>query len=245
MNIRHISMAAVTLFAVILIAACGEKNVIQPLGEEAKGTRVKFLNNCSNCPSVNVLVGGKFVTGVALAYNGTFPSVGYAVFPAGDVNFDFSNSVTNTSVLAGKITGAGDNKYYTVFLSDTVPTPTAIITEDPVEAAKEDTTARIRFYHGTTGPGTKTSLDLVRKIDNKVVYSGIQYGKVTNFDLLNQGNLPDSFFIRPTGTTTAYPGTASVIATWAKGRSYTIYSRGVFGKTTGTQIPALTFYTSR
>lgn len=241
MKIRNIVFFTLCLFVLVLVAACGDTYNLQGLGETATGARVKFVQTCSNCPTVNIKVGGKFVTGVALGYSGTFPSVGYATFPAGDVNYEFIRADSGTLVLSGKVT-TSDNKYYTVFLNDTLPTQTAFVTEDEVYAAKEDTVARIRFVHGLTGK-PKDTLDVVRKIDSKVVFSGVTFGKSTAF-ILNQGNIPDSFFIRKAGTTTAYPGSGSVIGNWSQGRTYTIYARGVTGKT-GTPAPSMTFYTNR
>jgi Domain of unknown function (DUF4397) len=242
MKIKQTAFAAFAILILIVAAACGDTYNLTGIGEEATGARVKFVQTCSNCPSVNVKVGGKFITGAALAYNGTFPSLGYAVFPTGDVNYEFVNATDGSVVLAGKATTA-DGKYYTVFLNDTLPTQTAFVTEDDVNSAKEDTMARIRFVNGLTGK-PKDTLEVVRKIDSKIIFSGITFGKSTPFGHLNQGNTADSFFIRKSGTTTIYPGLGSVISTWAKGRTYTIYARGVSGKT-GTPAPGMTFYTNR
>lgn len=242
MKIKHITLTTLALFTLILIAACGDTYIIDTPNEDATGSRVKFVQTCSNCPSVNVKVGGKFVTGAGLAYNGTFPNVGYAVFPAGEVSYEFVNATDASLVLGGKVSTT-DGKYYTVFLNDTLPTQTAFVTEDDVNGAREDTMARIRFVHGLTGK-SKDTLEVVRKIDSKVMFSDITFGKATPFGHLNQGNTADSFFIRKSGSTTVYPGLGSTISTWAKGRTYTIYARGVSAKT-GTQAPGMTFYTNR
>ena len=241
MKIKQMALATITMLFIILVAACGDKYNLVGLGETANGARVKFVQTCSNCPTVFVKVGGKLVTGVSLGYNGTFPNVGYAVFPAGDVSYEFVRADSGQTVFGGKVT-ATDGKYYTVFLNDTVPTQTAFVTEDEVYAAKEDTLARIRFVHGLTAK-VKDTLEFVRKIDSKVLFSGVTFGKSTAF-ALNQGTIADSFFVRKSGTTTAYPGIGLVIGTWAQGRTYTLYARGVTGKT-GTPAPGMTFYTNR
>lgn len=241
MKIKQTAFAAVAMLIIVLAAACGEKYNLVGLGDTATGARVKFVQTCSNCPSVQVKVGGKYVTGAALGYNGTFPNVGYAALPAGDVSYEFVRADSGTLVFAGKVTTT-DGKYYTVFLNDTVPTISAFATEDDVTAVKEDTLARVRFVHGLSAK-SKDTLEFVRKIDSKVLFSGITFGKSTPF-VTNQGSTPDSFFVRKTGTTTAYPGIASLTGTWSQGRTYTIYSRGVTGKT-GTPAPGLTFYTNR
>ena len=238
-------MAFEALFMLIMVlaAACGDKYNIAGLGDDAtSGVKIRFTNACSNCPSVNIKVGGKIITGVGVAFNGGFPALGYTTFPAGDVNFEFVRADSGQTLSAGKITGT-DGKYFTVFLNDTVPTPINFVVQDDVYGAKEDTMARIRFVHGLSGK-VKDTLELVRKIDSKVIYSGITFSQATPFGHLNQGNTPDTFFIRKSGSTTAYPGTASVISTWAKGRTYTIYSKGITGKT-GTQLPGLNVHTNR
>lgn len=240
-KIKQITISTFILFLLVVIVSCGDKYMIEGLGEESSGARIKFVQACSNCPSVHVKVGGSTVTGTSLAYNATFPSLGYAVFPAGEVNYQFVRSDSGTLVLSGKMTATG-GKYYTVFLNDTLPTQTAFVTDDDVDAIKEDTMARIRFVHGLTGK-LKDTLEIVRKIDSKVLFTGVTFGKTTAFTV-NQSNIPDSFFIRKAGTMTAYPGLGSSISTWAKGRTYTIYARGVTGKT-GTPAPGLTFYTNR
>ena len=243
MKIKQTAFATGTILMMILAVACGDKFLIDGLGDDATGARVKFINTCSNCPTVNVKVGGKFVTGAGLAFGGVFPTVGYGAFPAGDVSYEYVNAADGAVVLAGKVSTT-DNKYYTVFLNDTIPTPTAFTTEDEIEAVKEDTLARIRFVHGLSGK-PKDTLECVRKIDNKIIASGIVYGKATPFNHLQQGNTADTFFIRQSGSTTAYPGLGNSIATWAKGRTYTLYARGVSGKTVATQVPRLDFYTNR
>lgn len=241
-RIKQITISTFILFLLVIIVSCGDKYIIEGLGDVPSGARIKFVQACSNCPSMHVKVGGNIVTGTSLAYNATFPSVGYAVFPAGEVNYQFVRSDSGTLVLGGKIT-ANDGKYYTVYLNDTLPTQTAfVIDDDDVNAVKEDTMARIKFVHVLTGK-LKDTLEIVRKIDSKVLFTGVTFGKSTAFTV-NQGNIPDSFFIRKAGTTTAYPGLGSSISTWAKGRTYTIYARGVTGKT-GTPAPGLTFYTNR
>jgi Domain of unknown function (DUF4397) len=242
MKIKQTAILAIAMLIIGIAASCGEKYVIEGIGAEATGTRIKFVQSCSNCPSVLVKVGGQLVTGNNLVYNGTFPSVGYAAVPAGELNYEFVNATDASIVLAGKFTAA-DGKYYTVFLNDTLPTQTAFVTEDDVNAVKEDTMSRLRFVHGLTGR-VKDTLEVVRKIDSRVVFSGVTFGKATPFGHLNQGNTPDSFFIRRVGTTSAYPGLGFVIATWSSGRTFTMYARGVTGKT-GAPAPGMTFHTNR
>ena len=243
MKIKQIAFAALSMLIIVLAAACGDKYNIAGLGDDASGVRIRFTNACSNCPAVNIKVGGKIVTGASVAFNAGFPAVGYAAFPAGDVSFEFVRADSGQTVSAGKVTGT-DGKYYTVFLNDTVPTPINFAIEDDVYGAKEDTAARIRFIHGLSGKPTKDTLEFVRKIDSKIAFSGITFGQSTPFSLVNQGNTPDTFFIRKSGSTTVYPGIAAIIGTWGKGRTYSIYAKGISGRT-GTPIPGLNVYTNR
>jgi hypothetical protein len=244
MKIKHIALTTMTVFAMLLTAACGDKYLLDTPNVDATGARVKFINACSNCPSVNVKVGGKLVTGIGIGFGGLFPNIGYGAFPPGEVNYEFVRADSGQLVFGGKLT-ASDNSYYTVFLNDTVPTPSAFVTEDPVYEAREDTFARVRFVNGLSGK-VKDTLEIVRKIDTKVMFTSITFGKSTNFGHLQQGNSPDSFFIRKSGAITAYPGLASLVFVTSlnKGRTYTFYTRGVSGKT-GTQVPRLDFYTNR
>jgi hypothetical protein len=244
MKIKHISFSTLFIFVILLVAACGEKYYIETPNEDATGTRIKFINACSNCPNAIVKVGGKVISNVTMAFGGQFPVTGYTALPAGEVSFEFVRADSGQIIASGKLTGA-DNKYYTVLMNDTVPTPSVFFTEDPIYDAKEDTLARIRFVHGLSGK-PKDTLEVVRKIDGKVIATDITYGTATKFDHLQQGNTPDSFFIRKAKATTAYPGLGNVIATWAKGRTYTLLTRGVSGKAAGTaQAPRLEFYTNR
>jgi Domain of unknown function (DUF4397) len=238
MKIKNQFFAALFLTALSVFMAC-EKNVISTPGEVPVGARVKFVHACSNCPGLLITANGQTINPTAMTYLsatvGAFPTANYAVLPTGEINLDFIRSDSSKSLFTSKVSLA-DGKYYSVYVGDTIPTPTISLVEDDIQAF-QDTFFRVRFVNLLSGK-TKDTLELIRKNDNFVVASGITYGKASEFKLITSGITADTFLYRKTGSVTPYPLAGFVSFTGGfKAQTFTIFAGGLNNKATGAQTP--------
>lgn len=241
MKVKHNLFAALFLMGVTVFIAC-EKNVISTPGDTPAGARVKFLPSCSNCPSLQMTANGQIINPTGVGYGGSFPTSGYAVLPTGDVDLNFIRTDSSKSLFSAKVNLA-DGKYYSVYVGDTVPTPTISLVEDDIKAF-QDTFLRVRFVNVLSGK-TKDTLEFVRKNDNTVLATGLTYGKASEFKFV-PATTADTFFYRKVGATTIYPlVTNGILTTKTSGRTYTFLARGLNNKTTGTQIAKLDWWINR
>lgn len=241
MKIKNNAFAALILTAMVVFAAC-EKKEITLLGDTPTGAKVKFLPSCSNCPSLQMTANGQIINPTGVAYGGAFPTSGYAVLPTGDVTLDFIRTDSSKSFLTTKVNLA-EGKWYSIYVGDTVPTPTITLIEDDIKTF-QDTFLRVRFVNVLSGR-TKDTLDLVRKNDNSVVASAVTYGKASEFKFVPT-TVADTFFYRKTGTTVIYPLTANTIFTVKRNaQTITFLARGLNNKTTGTQTAKIDWWANR
>ncbi len=240
MKIKNQFFAALLLTALTVFMAC-EKNVISIPGDVPVGARVKFVHACSNCPGLLVTANGQTINPTAMTYLsttvGAFPISNYAVLPTGEINLDFIRSDSSKSLFTSKVSLA-DGKYYSVYVGDTIPTPTISLVEDDIQAF-QDTLLRIRFVNLLSGK-TKDTLELIRKNDNLVVASGITYGKASEFKLVTNGSVAtDTFLFRKVGSNIIYPLSTINIFTNGKAQTSTLFAAGLNNKATGAQTPRL------
>ena len=242
MKIKNNAIAALILTAMTVFMAC-KKNEIALLGVTPTGARVKFLPACSNCPSLQMTANGQIINPTGIGYGGVFPTSGYAVLPTGDVSLDFIRTDSSKSLFSTKVSLA-DGKYYSIYVGDTVPTPTISLIEDDIKSF-QDTLMRIRFVNVLSGK-TKDTLDLVHKNTNTVVGAGIIYGKASDFKFL-PATTADTFFYRKTGTTVIYPLTInSIFTTKRTAQTITFLARGLNNKpSTSTQVAKIDFWLNR
>jgi Domain of unknown function (DUF4397) len=241
MKVKYNAFAALILTAFTVFVAC-EKNEIALLGVTPTGAKVKFLPSCSNCPSLQMTANGQIINPTGVAYGGSFPTSGYAVLPTGEVTLDFIRTDSSKSLFSTKVTLA-EGKWYSLYVGDTVPTPTISLIEDDIKAF-QDTFLRVRFVNVLSGK-TKDTLELVRKNDNTVVGTGVTYGKASEFKFIPT-TTADTFFYRKVGATTLYPLTANIILTTkSSARTLTFLARGLNNKATGTQIPRIDWWANR
>jgi Domain of unknown function (DUF4397) len=240
MKVKYNILATFLLTALTVFVAC-EKNVISTPGDTPVGARVKFLPACSNCPSLRMTANGQIINPTGIAYGTSFPTSGYAVLPTGDVTLDFIRTDSSKSLFSAKVSLV-DGKYYSVYVGDTVPTPSISLIEDDIKAF-QDTFVRVRFAHILTGQ-TKDTLEFVRKNDNTVLATGVTYGKASEFKFV-PSTVADTFFYRKVGTTALYPLTANSIISNRKAQTLTFLARGVNNKTTGAQTAKIDWWVNR
>jgi hypothetical protein len=245
MKFKNNLFAAFLLTALTVFVAC-EKNVISMPGEAPVGARVKFIHACSDCPGLLVTANTKTVNPTAMTYNttaGAFPTGNYAVLPAGELNLDIIRSDSSKSILATKVSVA-DGKYYTVYIGDTLKTPSISLVEDDVKAF-QDTLFRVRLANLISG-GTKDTLEMVHKNYNKVIGSSVTYGKATEFAFVPSITGVDTFLMRKAGSTIQYPLSGIVTFTGGfKAQTFTMLALGLNNKTTGTQTVKFSAWRNR
>jgi hypothetical protein len=241
MKVKYTAFAALILTAMTVFLAC-EKKEIRLLGDTPTGARVKFLPACSNCPSLQMTANGQIINPTGVAYGGAFPSSGYAILPTGEVSLDFIRTDSSKSFFSTKVS-LSDGKYYSVYIGDTIPTPTVSLIEDDIKSF-QDSFLRVRFVNVLSGK-TKDTLDLIRKNDNLVVASAVTYGKASEFKFVPT-TTADTFFYRKTGTTAIYPLITNTIFTARRNaQTITFLARGLNNKTTGAQTAKIDWWVNR
>jgi len=212
-----------------------------------------------------VYVDGNAVTGAPLVYGATFPST-----PA---NFSATSGIraflirdTSSTILTQPIMSFSEslapNKYYTLFMYDTVTTPKQkIVTNDIIIPA--DTTARLRFANFIYNPGVPagsslSSFDIFSVKRSANIFTNVQLTDVTGY-IPYASALTDTFYIRTTGSTTNLqnfvPSTTSppgvfvniqAILTPTQKRSYTLIFRGGYRATvtTNSTLRALSIFSN-
>ncbi len=242
---------------VTLLMACGDAHNYYANITPATGGRVKFLHTAADAPAVDVYANDAKINGavptaanlpVAVSYLGLFPSVDYALIPAGSPTFKVvapaAGAIPATTVLTGAIP-VEDGKYYSIFAIGTAPNYSVLALNDNLEIA-DRTKAYIRFINlisNTPTAGMEVGITQIGSGD--AIYTGIGY----------KGGKPEFLGITPvaTGGSTAYTfelrnsGSKTVIKTLslspAAGRIYTIYAMGIVGNTA--KAPTLAFYTNK
>ena len=249
MKVKNNLFAAFLLTALTVFVAC-EKNVISMPGDTPIGARVKFIQACSNCsvintaptPSINVLItaNGQTINPTGLTYGAAFPTNGYAVLPTGEVTLNFVRSDSGQTIFSSKV-NLSDGKYYSIYVGDTIPTPTISLIEDDIKPF-QDTSLRIRLVNVLSGK-TKDTLELWHQNAQKVVGANVTYGKASEFAFTP--GISDTFFYRKVGTTVMYPLSTTVVFAGSKALTLTILARGLNNKTTGVQTAKLDWWRNR
>ena len=205
-----------------------------------------------------VYVDSKPVNGAALTLGSVFPSTGYAfAVPGGYRAFmvrDTLTATTQTPLSFAENMDVGKN--YTIFMYDTITSAQqkTVATNIVVPA---DTTARLRFANFVYNPTSITAFDIFSKKRNANIFTNVQVTDVTDFIPYASG-ITDTFYIRPTGTTTnlqnwrTTPAPAqwvdlTAVLTPTEKRSYTLVFRGGYRAyvSTNTTLRTLSVFVNR
>lgn len=193
-----------------------------------------------------VYVNGKPVTGAALTLGTVFPSIGYAAnVTAGVKSFLVRDTLTTSTQMPLSFAQNFDvSKNYTIFMYDTTTSPKQKTVETKI-VIPSDTSARIRFANFPYNPvALPSGFDIYSARRQANIFTNVQLTDVTEF-IPYATNLTDTFYIRPTGTTTNLqnlrptPAPATMIDITAiftprPKRSYTLVFRGGFRSATTT-----------
>jgi len=252
-----------------LFSACDKGELVENTRYETlsvgdpKYTYVKFLNVTPGSPVANYYLDGvktsaalssSGVENAGYTYNGIFPALGYTATAPGarkltakiiptataDANLEILNTTINPEA----------GKYYTYFTSGqysaTNKTLGTILAIEDIRPALDTSKIYLRFINlGVAAP----NIDVVRgdlPTAGKIV-TNIATGTASGWiDLPTPGNTTaptNKFWFVNAGTSTPFV-TAVYTASLTKGRSYTLYLRGITGNTTDALKPQVTFYTT-
>jgi hypothetical protein len=187
----------------------------------------------------------KPVNGALLTFGSLFPGTGFGFnVPTGMRSFLLRDTLTtSTQPQLSFAQNMEIGKSYTVFAYDTITTVAQKTVETPI-VIPSDSSARIRFANFVYNPGMLTGFDLYSKKRQQNIFTNLLVTDVSSF-IPYASNSTDTFYIRPTGTTTNLqnfnpspaPGSwndISVVLTPTPKRSYTIVFRGGYRATTTT-----------
>ncbi len=234
----------------LLAVSCQKDTTLKEVAAESNdfsnSSFIQVYNATVGSSRTYVYVDGAPVTGAAVAYGGTFPTLWsssqatpsqFAV-PAGLRAFLIRDTLITTTQpamsLAENLTA---NTTYTLFTYDTLNTiKNKLVRTDIV--FPDDTTARLRFANFAYSPNALTPVDVFSKNLNANIFTNVATTDVTGFIPYNSRKA-DTLFIRPTGSSVNYQNNTNTAAspTYAaiqliinptRKRSYTILWRGSF-----------------
>ncbi len=199
-----------------------------------------------------IYVDANQVNGAKLISGSLFPSVGYGfnVTP-GIKSFLVRDTLSATTQLPLTFSqNLHFRQHYTVFMYDTITSPKQKTVQDNI-VIPADTTARLRFANFVYSPVAVPAIDVYSARKQTNVFTNVAVTDVTDFIQYASG-VTDTFYIRPTGTTTnlqnytpptapATVGTFNdirLIFTPTQKRNYTIVFRGGF-RSAITNIPTV------
>jgi hypothetical protein len=246
MKVRNIIANCGMVIATGLVASSCVKHLGKEVAFEETGMNnrsfVQVYNGTLSSNRNYVYVDAKPVNGATLAYAGTFPATpanfsiisGYREFMIRDT---LTATTQNTMTFAENFQ---PTSYYTIFMYDTVNAAKVKTVLNNI-IVPTDTTARLRFANFIYNPGSLTAFDIYSKRRGANIFTNVQVSDVTEF-IPYATALPDTFLIRPTGTTADLqnfvPATApatggtfvnvQAILTPSLHRSYTLVFRGGF-----------------
>ncbi len=203
-------------------------------------------------PQVFVYLNSQKLNGTSLSYAGAWPATSvYAAVPAGLKTYEFVMARMSTATPSVPVPIAGDTvarayfnstagKYYSMYLVDTFPALTTLITEDALVVPANGNYS-IRLVN-TTANVTDT-LSLFSRLSQTNIISNITHKKTSSFVELPIPIISDTLEVRKKGTTVAayYVGSQTAPQSFSPigKRIYTVVARGKNGLTGKTPSASL------
>lgn len=231
------------IVATVLFACKKEVEIYLPEQTDLSSKAfVKVYNSVINTTRNYVYIDDVPVTGAGLAYGALFPSVShYSAIDAGNravVIKDTLKTSTQKPISFSTTFDAGAN--YTIFTYDTVTNTKYLAVKDNIEEPA-DTTSRLRLANLIFSTSTVPNIDIYSVKRKANIFTNVGTAQVTDFIAFSSG-LPDTLFVRATGTTTNLAQLNALTPT--QKRSYTIVFRGRYANTTGTMARTLSSFTT-
>jgi hypothetical protein len=277
-NRKLTNMKVTTLIltgSAVIVSALLTASCVKPTGQDVGTMQSDFSNkafiqvyNAAAGTSRNyVYVDGNPVSGALMAYGGAFPNT------ASPANFAFTSGTraflirdTSSTILTQPSLSFGEDlmtgKYYGIIMYDTATTVKQKTFVNNI-IIPDDTTARLRFanfvYNApgaappASGPPMASAYDVFSVKRNANIFTNVQNTEMTDY-IPYASALTDTFYIRPTGTTTNLqnfvptpaPGSLANIQTTlnpTRKRSYTLIFRGGYRTYTSTGATVRTLST--
>lgn len=263
MKMKKISL--LFLCTAIVFVAC-KKNKLDDVNQlldsdQTNNANVKFIHTFASItpalttgagPNIFMYQNGKKLNGSttgssSLVYGGISPlTTSYSLIPFGPIYFQGIMARVAGSIpapIAGDTVftasqGLISGKYYSLFLTDTVPTPSIKVVEDDM-SLPDTGKYKIRFGNFISNP--TESYSVWSRREGKLILDNISYKTVSNFISLAIPIGLDTFDLRKVGTTVNISSINSFSP--VQQRIYTLFSRGKTG--ISTRALTLSFYTNR
>lgn len=233
----------------IFIIGCDKIDSLQQRGNAADGAGIKVMHLSPDAPSANMLFDSTKVVGVltttaiesGFVFGNIFPSLsgGYAFVSAGSHTVSFkvpaSSTVLPGQTIASKASAFEQGKFYSIALLDSLSRIEAFIFEDNLNIP--DTS---KAYFRIANLMSKGTADVEVTSSTIAGYNfqrnGLAYKSVSNFDTISPGTY--KILLRANSSSTRLDSITAFAP--AKGRKYTLYTRGVVGLTgTNTRRPLI------
>lgn len=232
------------------IISCEKNSALVQRGLPREGAGLKVMHLSPNAPSLNLLVDGDKILGVlsntttelGFVFGNIVPSLsgGYGIVPGGTRTVSAKVPPSSTTLpdqtLVSKTADLVSGKFYTVAIVDSISRLDAVIVEDDLNIP-DTSKAYFRianFMLNGTADVEVTSSTIPGYNFNK---NNIAYKSVLAFDTISAGTY--KILLRANGTATRLDSITAFSP--AKGRKYTLYTRGVVGQTgsTNTKRPLI------
>lgn len=191
----------------------------------------------STGPQVFIYANGRKLNGTALNYGGVWPTTNvYGNIPDGSTRFDIINGRMDLSVvpnlpkfiagdtLATFTATLDKGKYYSIYITDTVPTVRISLKEDNL-ITPDYQTFKLRIANFSMNINDTFSLFSVRQ--NSIIIPDISHKNISNWTQLPLPVISDTLRLLKKGTTTVYAQSNGFVPTGL--RMYTILARGKTG----------------
>lgn len=225
----------------LAVTSCEKNESLEPRGETAAGASIKAMHLSPNAPALNILVDSTKTVGVlstnsiesGMVFGNIFPSLsgGYAFIPGGQHTLSAKVPASSTTLPGQTITSKQftfqEGKFYSVAIVDSLSRLDAVIVEDDLSIPDTSKSYfRIaNFMNNGTADVELTNSAIPGFIANK---NGLVYKSVSNFEEITAiGSY--KVLLRANGSATRLDSITAFSP--AKGRKYTLYTRGVVGQT--------------
>lgn len=247
---RIFKIIFICILALSFAPSCEKDNALPDRTIDLTGAGIKVMHLSPNAPALNLLVDSTKIIGVSnttgtengFVFGNIFPSLagGYALAEPGNrtisAKVPMSSATLPGQTLVSKSASLERGKFYSVAIVDSISRLDAVVVEDDLNIPDTSKayyrianfmlngTADVEFLSSTM-PGYNFSKN------------NHPFKSVTQFDTITPGTY--KILLRANGTATRLDSITAFAP--AKGRKYTLYTRGVVGQTgsTNTRRPLI------
>ncbi len=238
------------VLAIYCIASCEKKDTIPNRTTIISNSNafIKAMHMSPDAPVFNVMVDTIRAAALlesapnvqtGLAFGSVVPSISdsYGIVPGGSHTVTGVVPSTSTTLpgqtIFTKTANLASGKYYTVAVVDSLSRLDAIIVEDNLDIPDPN---KAYFRIANFIPNSSVDVEFVNTTGGyDFTKNGIPFKNISAFDTLTSATY--RVFLRTTGSTAKLDSLTTFAP--AKGRKYTLYTRGVRGNTTAAKKPLI------